>query len=61
MIKVAISLSFIDAINKSWHPFQTFGSNLNPLFKKCKWWQVSHSFDLLFLVTSIPSETAVIS
>ena len=34
MFKIVISLRFIDIINKSWHPLQTFGSDLKVLFKK---------------------------
>ena len=34
MFKIAISLRFIEIINKSWHLLETFGWNLKPLFKK---------------------------
>ena len=34
MLKIGISLGFIDIINKSWNPLQAFGWNVKPLFKK---------------------------
>ena len=34
MFKIAILLRLIDIINKLWHPLQTCGWNLNPLFLK---------------------------
>ena len=58
MFRIAISLSFIDIINKSWHLLQTFGSNSKTLFKKYQ--QTSHSFEVLVLLTSIPSESSIL-
>ena len=43
------------------HLLQTFGWNLQSLFKKYQYWQTSHSFNTLILLTSIPSETSVLS
>ena len=53
MFKIAISLSFIDKLNKSWHLLHTYGQNLNALFKIYQLWQTSYSFDVLDLLTSI--------
>ena len=63
MFKIAISLRFIDIINKSWHLLETFGWNLKPLFKKYQWsnGQISNYFDAFVLLTSIPSETSILS
>ena len=61
IFKIAISLRFIDIINKSWHLLHTYDWNSNPLFKKCQKRLISHSFDSLVLLTSIPSETSILS
>ena len=54
-------LRFIDIINKSWHLLHTYGWNLNLLDEKYQWRQISHSFDGLLLLTSISSETLILS
>ena len=59
MFKIARSLRLIDIISKSW--YLNHGCNLRLQFKKYEYWQISHCFDQLVLLTSIPSETLILS
>ena len=34
MLKITILLRFVDIINKTWQPLQTYVQNLKPLSKK---------------------------
>ena len=57
MFRTAISLRFIDITDKSWQLLQTFGWNLKLSLKNIN---ISHSFDALVLLTSVPSEMSIL-
>ena len=57
MFKIAISLRLSDIIKTSWNPLQTYNSNVDLSSRK---YQISHSFDTLVLLRSIPSETSIL-
>ena len=61
MLKIAIPLGFIDIINTSWQQLETLGWNVRSLSKKYQEWQMVHFFDVLVLLTSISSETSILS
>ena len=61
MFETAILLTFIDITDNSHHPLQTFGLHLKSSSEKYRYRQISHSFDSLVLLTSVLSETSILS